>query len=86
MNIAKVVGQIWCSKRLPECPPGALLEVELMPSGGRYIAFDPIGCGEGERVMLLTGSAASMWFKDKPALIDALVLGVLDENSPGGEK
>jgi ethanolamine utilization protein EutN len=77
----KVIGRLWATRRLSDLPQGALLEVEL-DSGARLIAFDPLGCGEGERVLVTQGSVAKGWFKDGTAVVDALVVGSLD---PTGE-
>jgi ethanolamine utilization protein EutN len=86
MKTGYVVGRVWATKRLGELPSGALLEIDLEAlSGGageRVVAFDPLGCGEGERVLVTQGSVAKGWFKDGTAVVDALVVGSLD---PTGE-
>ncbi len=33
----------------------------------------------GERVLVTTGSVARGWFKDGKAVVDALVIGIVDE-------
>jgi len=87
MKTGYVVGRVWATKRLGELPSGALLEIDLEVAGGggageRVVAFDPLGCGEGERVLVTQGSVAKGWFKDGAAVVDALVVGSLD---PTGE-
>jgi ethanolamine utilization protein EutN len=89
MRRATVIGPIWATKRLGEVPNGALLEVELdWPEGGRVVAFDVLGCGDGERVLVTLGSAAAAWFAQARTPIDALIVGSLDEpdrpRSPDG--
>lgn len=85
MKTARIVGKVWASKKHPDMPGGALVEIERIPSGGREIAWDPIGCGEDERVLYVTGGSASKGYKDGSfALVDCLIVGVLDESSPGG--
>lgn len=83
MKTGLVVGRVWATKRLRELPSGALLEIDLEdPSGAgeRLVAFDPLGCGEGERVLVTQGSVAKGWFAGEAnAVIDALVIGSLDE-------
>ena len=82
MKTGIVAGQVWATKRLEELPAGALLEIaveEQYPSEERLIAFDPLGAGAGERVLVTTGSVARGWFKDGKAVVDALVIGILDE-------
>ena len=54
----RVIGRVWSTKRLEALPQGALLEVEI-ESGARLIAFDPLGCGEGEEVLVTQGSVAA---------------------------
>ena len=54
-----------------------MLEVELS-SGARIIAFDPLGCGNGESVLITTGSVAAAWFPEQSASIDAVIIGSLD--------
>lgn len=85
MKTGYVVGRVWATKRLGEMPSGALLEIDLETAGGggggageRLVAFDPLGCGEGERVLVTQGSVAKGWFQDGSAVIDALVVGSLD--------
>ena len=74
----RVKGRVWSSKRLDTLPGGALLEVQV-DGGSTLIAFDPLGCGEGELVLITQGSVAAGWFGDKRAPVDALIIGSIDE-------
>ena len=74
----RVKGRYWSSKRLPSLPQGALLEVE-MDNGAKLIAFDPLGCAEGEMVLVTQGSVAAAYFEKVKAPVDALIIGSLDE-------
>jgi microcompartment protein CcmK/EutM len=76
---ATVTGRIWSTKKLGEVPAGSLLEVAVDESGTKLLAFDPLGCGEGEKVMVATGSVAAAWFPGKAPPIDALIIGSIDE-------
>ena len=78
---ATVTGAVWSTRRLEALPSGALLEVRT-DDGATLIAFDTLGSGVGERVLVATGSVASGQFPDHPP-IDALIVGSIDE--PGGE-
>jgi ethanolamine utilization protein EutN len=80
MKTGTVIGKVWATKRLDELPGGALLEIEMEEDGPgeRLIAFDPLGAGAGERVLVTTGSVARGWFKDSKAVVDALIIGILD--------
>ncbi len=84
MKTGIVVGKVWATKRLSELPGGALLEIageEGGEAGERMVAFDPLGAGVGERVLVTQGSVARSWFKDANNVVDALVIGILDEQA-----
>jgi ethanolamine utilization protein EutN len=74
----RVIGRYWATKRVDTLPQGALLEVEL-DNGSRLIAFDPLGCAEGEQVLITQGSVAAAYFDRQRAPVDALIIGSLDE-------
>jgi len=88
MKTGIVVGKVWATKRLSELPGGALLEVANDEDGEseRMVAFDPLGAGIGERVLITQGSVAKAWFKDGNNVVDALVIGILDEQSAKSSK
>lgn len=76
---ATVTGRIWSTKKLAEVPAGSMLEVIVDDSNARLLAFDPLGCGEGEKVIITTGSVAAGWFSGKSPPIDALIIGSIDD-------
>lgn len=89
MKTGIVIGKVWATKRLDEMPGGALLEVALEEDDGpgeHMIAYDPLGAGDGERVLITQGSVARGWFKDQKAVVDALIIGILDEPRAGKTK
>lgn len=75
---AKVTGSVWATKRVERIPGGAFLEVEV-EGGSRLVAFDVLGSGVGERVLVATGSVASAWLSPDHPPIDALIIGSIDE-------
>jgi ethanolamine utilization protein EutN len=82
MKAGIVVGKVWATKRVAELPSGALLEIAIEEKDEmdeRLIAFDPLGAGVGERVLVTQGSVAKAWFKEANNIVDALVIGILDE-------
>jgi ethanolamine utilization protein EutN len=79
MLTATVVGNVWSTRRLEEIPNGAFLEVEAEGTGQRLVAFDVLGSGLGERVLVAQGSVAAAWFPGKPPPVDALIIGSIDE-------
>ncbi len=76
---ARVVGKVWATRRVTQVPNGAFLELET-DGGASLVAFDPLGCGPGEQVLVATGSVAASWFPGPPPPIDALVIGSIDED------
>ena len=79
---ATVTGSVWATRRLEELPSGALLEVRA-DDGTTLIAFDVLGSGVGERVLVATGPVASGYFSPDHPPLDALIVGSLDE--PGAK-
>ena len=76
---ATVVGNVWSTKRVEGLPNGAFLEVEVDGGGARLVAFDVLGSGVGEHVLVATGSVAAAYFPDPHPPVDALVIGSIDE-------
>ena len=74
----RVTGRIWSSKHVETLPNGGLLEVAV-EGGASLIAFDPLGCAEGEEVLITQGSVAAGYFTRLKAPIDALIIGSIDE-------
>ncbi len=77
-----VTGNVWSTKRLDGLPSGAFLEVEAEDSKAKLVAFDVLGSGIGERVLVAQGSVAAAWFPGAPPPVDALIIGSIDP-SPG---
>ncbi|MFT5114118.1 MAG: ethanolamine utilization protein EutN [Parasphingorhabdus sp.] len=71
-----VTGRVWSSRHIDSLPNGALLEVEV--GGGKMIAFDPLGCAEGEAVLITQGSVAAGYFTETKAPIDAVIIASID--------
>ncbi len=76
---ATVVGNVWSTKKVQGLPNGAFLEVEVDEGGAHLVAFDVLGSGVGERVLVATGSVAAAYFPDPHPPLDALVIGSIDE-------
>jgi ethanolamine utilization protein EutN len=76
---ANVIGNVWSSRRVDGLPNGAFLEVQIVGTRTHLIAFDTLGSGLGEQVLIAQGSAAAQWFGDEHPPIDALVIGSIDE-------
>ena len=70
---------MWSTKRVDDMPHGAFLEVEL-EGGASIVAFDILGSGVGERVLVATGSVAAARFAPAHPPIDALIVGLIDQS------
>lgn len=83
MQLAIVVGQVVSTVKAPSLGRDRLLLVEFLdaqcqPSGVRHVAADGIGAGNGEWVLLVSGSSARHASgADLP--IDLGVIGIVDE-------
>ncbi|MGV0810875.1 EutN/CcmL family microcompartment protein [Mycolicibacterium boenickei] len=81
MLAATVTGNVWSTRRIEGIPAGAFLEVEIDGTKSRMIAFDVLGTGVGEHVLIAQGSVAANWFTGTPPPVDALIIGSIDINS-----
>ena len=75
----RVAGRVWSTKHVDTLPNGALLEVAV-DGGGTLVAFDPLGCAEGEAVLVTQGSVAAGYFTEIKAPVDAVIIGSIDED------
>jgi ethanolamine utilization protein EutN len=82
MRTGVVVGRLWATKRIEDLPTGGLLEIELEGAHSESIvAFDPLGCGSGERVLVVFGSSAARFFLNPRTAVDAVVIGIVDPDT-----
>lgn len=79
-----VTGKVWATRRISGLPTGAFLSVELDAQPTVIVAFDVLGTGEGERVLVARGSVAAAWLPGPAAPVDALIVGAIDP-APEGE-
>ncbi len=84
MLLAKVIGNIWSTKKKDEISALRLLLVQplgedLQPAGNVIIAADEIGAGFEEMVIVTRGTPAMQAFnREKPVPVDAVVVGIVD--------
>ena len=86
MLTATVIGSVWATRRVAGLPSGAFLEVVAEGSGQRLIAFDVLGSGVGERVLVAQGSVAAAWFAGQAPPVDALIIGSIDPSPAGPDR
>lgn len=75
MKIGKVVGSVWATRKAG-CLSGQTFLV-ISTGEEQLVAADQVGAGNGDRVLLATGTVASRYCMDAP--IDAAVVAILDE-------
>ena len=72
-----VEGNLWATKKSPQLVGQTFLIVRLAEDDKNLICADCVGAGEGERVLIATGSAARVAVgRDVP--VDAAVVGIVD--------
>ena len=76
---ATVTESVWATRRVDALPSGALLEVRT-DDGSTLIAFDVLGSGEGERVLVAEVARRDRARGDEHPPLDALIIGILDSN------
>lgn len=75
MTIGTVTGSVWATRKA-DCLQGQRFLV--VQSGlDEIVASDQVGAGVGDKVLLITGSAASRFCMEAP--VDATVVAILDQ-------
>ena len=77
MKIGTVTGSVWATRKAI-CLSGQPL---LVVSTGteELVAADQVGAGVGDRVLLVTGSAAARFSMEAP--VDAVIAAILDQEA-----
>ena len=75
MKIGVVTGSVWSSRKA-SCLSGQTFLVVNTPEG-ELVAADQVGAGNGDKVLLVTGTVASRFCMEAP--IDAAVVAILDQ-------
>jgi ethanolamine utilization protein EutN len=79
MQICKVIGHIWSTKKEASLEGLKFMVVrEKDTSGAPFVAADLVGAGEGEDVLVVSGSTARYAVKNNNAPIDAAIVGIID--------
>ena len=74
MKIGTVTGSIWATRKAQSLAGQTCLVV--CSGTEELVAADQVGAGEGEKVLLVTGTVASRFCMEAP--IDAAVVAILD--------
>jgi carboxysome peptide A len=78
MKICQVEGTLVATARIPGLQNRRLLVVKERGSGGKQVAVDPVGCKNGDWVIVVGSSAArdAAGSKDYPS--DLTIVGIID--------
>ena len=85
MQVAKVIGNIWATRKEEKLAGLKLLLVQpINPLTGELyriplVAADIIGAGVGETVLVVGGSSARSAAGDMKTPVDATVVGIVDD-------
>ena len=75
-------GNIVSTRKQESLVGSKFMEVEIMKNGeltGEYlIAIDSVGAGNGETVLITTGSSARLALHNTNAPADAVIVGIVD--------
>jgi len=84
MILGRIIGSVVSTIHHPIVEGRKLLVAERLdsnerPTGGYVIAFDAIGAGQGETVLILDeGSGARQILDDEKAPVRSIVVGIVD--------
>jgi ethanolamine utilization protein EutN len=83
MIAAKIIDNIWATRKADSLRGLKFMLVEVLggiDAGRLMIAADTIGAGIGERVLVCTGSSARKMLDQDDVPIDAIIVGIIDED------
>ncbi|BHH85922.1 EutN/CcmL family microcompartment protein [Desulforhopalus sp. 52FAK] len=84
MIVAKVVGNIWATRKEESLQGMKLMIVQAVDpvtneNCRAFVAVDQVGAGIGENVIVSTGSSARLAKLGRHSPIDAIIVGIVDE-------
>ncbi|MBN7773810.1 EutN/CcmL family microcompartment protein [Clostridium aminobutyricum] len=85
MKVAKVIGNIWATRKdesLAGLKLMILLPIDLLHEENYHtpiVAADIIGAGVGETVLFVSGSSARSAVGDTAIPVDATIVGIVDD-------
>ena len=84
MLTARLTGTIWSTRKAESLNGFKLMQAEIIgggiDSGKRIIVIDNISAGIGDRVIITTGSSARRMLGDDDLPVDAVVVGIIDDD------
>lgn len=83
MITAKLIDSIWATRKADSLNGYKLMLAEIIGGsqvGQRLVVVDTISAGIGDRVIITTGSSARRMLEDDNVPVDAVVVGIIDED------
>lgn len=83
MLTAKVIDHIWSTRKAESLSGLKFILVEVIggiDSGQRLVVADIISSGIGDRVIVTTGSSARKMLSNDDIPVDAVIVGIIDED------
>lgn len=83
MEIGRVVGNVWATKKNEKLNGQKFLVIKILVSkekerDGFFVASDIVGAGIGDLVLISKGGSARYAVGDRDVPIDAAVVGIVD--------
>lgn len=83
MLTAKLIDNVWATRKAESLNGLKFMLAEVIggsSDGDRMIVVDNISAGIGDRVIVCTGSSARRMLGDDNIPVDAVVVGIIDED------
>lgn len=87
MLTAKLIDNIWATRKADSLSGLKLMLAEVIggtKKGERLVVADVISAGIGDRVLISQGSSARRMLGDDSIPVDAVVVGIIDEDCEFG--
>lgn len=83
MLVARLIDNVWATRKAESLNGLKFMLAEIIggnSTGQRLIVVDTISAGIGDRVIICTGSSARRMLEDDDIPVDAVVVGIIDED------
>lgn len=83
MLIAKLIDNVWATRKAESLNGLKFMLAEVIggtDEGHRFVVVDIISAGIGDRVIVCTGSSARRMLENDDIPVDAVVVGIIDED------
>jgi microcompartment protein CcmK/EutM len=83
MILARVIGTVVCTQKDPKLEGVKLqmvqpVDVHARPDGKPLVAVDTVGAGQGEIVLVVSGSSARQTVRTQNTPVDAVIMAIVD--------